>query len=409
MATVPKQLATPEDTFTALALQFNFEQRIKDKIIELGIRTIAEFRHYARSEDEIKKLFIDTVKDPPYEEMPGRLQAARLRFAWTACKALLDSEHAAASLPPAPTEEETLLPKQELEQLKEAFFRRYHLRPEPRQYPSDRLLSKLSRQLTRSQFEVMDLWTVRSLTFQRTHSQKRRRLTGNLYLQEDDEDEITAKSWLSYMAKMDTYFLALAIVGCRPVGPAPSAPESLGADSVQYVQVPYDILLSYSSRCHDLILRTSEGRRLQLWSNTSTWKSAVNGQPDAPATRHLAMLSVPSCGSVTPFGWPGPCQPPASPRVPLLAARHPPRPPLRMQGRWGQWFPLFVMARSFVRPTSAISAAPRRTAHVGRTAAESCCSQDGSADRTSTHLPDAPRLLEKRAAPLLGGGEACLS
>ena len=172
MATVPKQLATPEDTFTALALQFNFEQRIKDKIIELGIRTIAEFRHYARSEDEIKKLFIDTIKDPAYEEMQGRLQAARLRFAWTACKALLDSEHAAASLPPAPTEEETLLPKQELEQLKEAFFRRYHLRAEPRQYPSDRLLSKLSRQLTRSQFEVMDLWTVRSLTFQRTHSQK---------------------------------------------------------------------------------------------------------------------------------------------------------------------------------------------------------------------------------------------
>ena len=89
MATVPKQLATPEDTFTALALQFNFEQRIKDKIIELGIRTIAEFRHYARSEDEIKKLFIDTIKDPAYEEMQGRLQAARLRFAWTACKALL--------------------------------------------------------------------------------------------------------------------------------------------------------------------------------------------------------------------------------------------------------------------------------------------------------------------------------
>ena len=261
MATVPKQLATPEDTFTALALQFNFEQRIKDKIIELGIRTIAEFRHYARSEDEIKKLFIDTIKDPNYEEMQGRLQAARLRFAWTACKALLDSEHAAASLPPAPTEEETLLPKQELEQLKEAFFRRYHLRPKPRQYPSDRLLSKLSRQLTRSQFEVMDLWTVRSLTFQRTHSQKRRRLTGNLYHQEDDEDEITAKSWLSYMAKMDTYFLALAIVGCRPVEPAPSAPESLGADSVNYVQVPYDVLMSYASRCHDLILRTPEGRR----------------------------------------------------------------------------------------------------------------------------------------------------
>ena len=95
MAAVPKQLGTPEDTFTALALQFNFDQRIKDKIIELGIRTLAEFRHYARNEDEVKRLFIDTITGPSYEEMQGRLQSARLRFAWTACKALLDSEHAA--------------------------------------------------------------------------------------------------------------------------------------------------------------------------------------------------------------------------------------------------------------------------------------------------------------------------
>ena len=69
----------------------------------------------------------------------------------------------------------------------------------------------------------MDLWTVRSLTFQRTHSQKRRRLTDNLYIQEDDDDEPTTKSWLSYMAKMETYFLDLAIVGRRPIEPAPCA------------------------------------------------------------------------------------------------------------------------------------------------------------------------------------------
>ena len=44
----------------------------------------------------------------------------------------------------------------------------------------------------------------------------------------------------------------------------PAAPESLATDSLNYVQVPYDVLLSYSSRCHDLVLRTPEGRRLQL-------------------------------------------------------------------------------------------------------------------------------------------------
>ena len=56
---------------------------------------------------------------------------------------MLDAEHAAASLPPASTEDETLLPTSELDSLKEAFYKRYHIRPEPRQFPSDRLLSKL--------------------------------------------------------------------------------------------------------------------------------------------------------------------------------------------------------------------------------------------------------------------------
>ena len=173
----PKQLATPEDTFTALAAQFNFDNRIKDKILELGIRTLAEFRHYPRTDEEVKKLFVDSLT-PSLDDIPARLQAARLRFAWNSCKAMLDAEHAAASLPPASTEDETLLPTSELDSLKEAF---YHIRPEPRQFPSDRLLSKLSRQLCRGQLEVMDLWTVRSLTFQRTHSQKRRKVGDGLY------------------------------------------------------------------------------------------------------------------------------------------------------------------------------------------------------------------------------------
>ena len=164
----PKQLATPEDTFTALAAQFNFDTRIKDKILDLGIRTLAEFRHYPRTDEEVKKLFVDSLS-PSMEEIPARLHSARLRFAWNSCKAMLDAEHAAASLPPASTEDETLLPTSELDSLKEA-NKRYHIRPEPRQFPSDRLLSKLSRQLYRGQLEVMDLWTVRSLTFQRTHS-----------------------------------------------------------------------------------------------------------------------------------------------------------------------------------------------------------------------------------------------
>ena len=78
-------------------------------------------------------------------------------------------------------------------------------------------------------------------------------------------------------------------MGCRPVEPAPSAPESLGADSVQYVQVPYDVLLSYSSRCHDLILRTPEGRRLQLVQHLDVEE---RGQWAARCTGHTTLGNV---------------------------------------------------------------------------------------------------------------------
>ena len=188
---------------------------------------------------------------------------------------MLDAEHAAASLPPASTEDETLLPTSELDSLKEAFYKRYHIRPEPRQFPSDRLLSKLSRQLYRGQLEVMDLWTVRSLTFQRTHSQKRRKVGDGLYLQEDDTEEDMSKTWLAYLMKLETYLLALAIVGCRPRDPPPTAPESLAANSLDYVQVPYDTLFRYYARCQDLAYCTTDSKRLSVLQHLDVEEGAV--------------------------------------------------------------------------------------------------------------------------------------
>ena len=116
-----------------------------------------------------------------------------------------------------------LLPTSELDSLKEAFYKR--LPPPSRASPVPirplAQLNKLSRQLHRGQLEVMDLWSVRSLTFQRTYSQKRRKVGEGLYLQEDDTEEDMSKT---YLMKLETYLLALAIVGCRPLDPPTAAP-----------------------------------------------------------------------------------------------------------------------------------------------------------------------------------------
>ena len=81
---------------------------------------------------------------------------------------------------------------------------------------------------------------------------------------EDDTEEDMSKTWLAYLMKLETYLLALAIVGCRPRDPPPTAPESLSSNSLDYAQVPYDTLFRYYARCQDLVYRTAESKRLSV-------------------------------------------------------------------------------------------------------------------------------------------------
>ena len=73
-----------------------------------------------------------------------------------------------------------------------------------------------------------------------------------------------SKTWLAYLMKLETYLLALAIVGCRPLDPPTAAPETLACNSLDYVQVPYDTLFRYYARCQDLVYRTADSKRLSM-------------------------------------------------------------------------------------------------------------------------------------------------
>ena len=168
----PRQLATPEETFAALSTQFDLSEPVKQHILKQGCKTLSDFRFMVSDENEVKTVFID-----PIRELDGsRLQTARLRHAWTACKALIDSQQAQSAQPVSIEDEDALLPSDELQNLKAMWFKRYHLKPDPSVTPNDRLISRLVRSLRKQAFEVMDLWTVRSLAHQRTHGQKRRKV-----------------------------------------------------------------------------------------------------------------------------------------------------------------------------------------------------------------------------------------
>ena len=177
---------------------------------------------------------------------------------------MLDVEHAAASLPPAPTEDETLLSTLELDFFEGGFLQVLPPPPGISPVPLGPLAEQAGPLVYRGQLEVMDLWSVRSRTFQRTHGQKRRKVGDGLYFQEDDTEEDMSKIRLAYLMKLETYLLALATVGCRPLDPPTATPETLDSNSLDHVQVPYDTLFWYYARCQDLVYRTADSKRLNV-------------------------------------------------------------------------------------------------------------------------------------------------
>ncbi len=148
--------------------------------------------------------------------------------------------------------------------------------------PNDRLIARLVRSLRKQAFEVMDLWTVRSLAHQRTHGQERRKVGEGLYTcltEEDNTEEIETHSWTAYLKKMDIYLCALSIAGgagCRAGTNVPTIPETVASDSTNYSGYPlYGLLLRYKARAEELALRVQENRRLTLVSHLDGHERAV--------------------------------------------------------------------------------------------------------------------------------------
>ena len=310
MMNAPRQLGTPEETFDALCKQFNLDDKVKECILKQGCKTLSDFRFLVQDENEVKTVFIDPLRDL---EGP-RLQTARLRHAWTACKALIDSQQVQSAQPVSIEDEDALLPSDELQDLKAIWFRRYHLKPDPSVMPNDRLISRLVRSLRKQAFEVMDLWTVRSLAHQRTHGQKRRKVGEGLWLTEEDtSEEVEKHSWTAYLKKMDIYLCALSIAGCRVRADAPAVPETPASESTDYVEIPYDLLLRYKARAEELALRVQENRRLTLVAHLdgherAEWSARLGAQSEGlgkliqTITQERNALWISGAASVGPAG-----------------------------------------------------------------------------------------------------------
>ena len=180
MAAAPAASAAQKQIFLGLAARFEFKVEIVEEILKAGVRSLSDFRYYPADNAELVQAFVVPCK---FDD--ERLQGARLKSAWNSVvRAEKASEVPGADIQ---LDEEELLPSNQLNSLKELHYARYHLRFAPEVAPGDRLITKLSRALTKNSLEVYQIPQVKNLMAQRHDPPKRRKIAQNLWLTGEEE------------------------------------------------------------------------------------------------------------------------------------------------------------------------------------------------------------------------------
>lgn len=101
----------------------------------------------------------------------------------------------------------------------------------------DTTISRVAREVQKRMLCVYNIWQVKTLQFQLTTSQKKRKLSEGLFIEEGDDEEVVAHDVDNYLDKLFTLLLAYAMAGCTGVTGAPEAAQelNLGSDTTKFV------------------------------------------------------------------------------------------------------------------------------------------------------------------------------
>eukprot|EP00435_Cladocopium_sp_Y103_P020790 s3584_g5.t1 len=177
------------------------------------------------------------------------LMTARVRRAWAAVGLYyrqVEQDRSKIQL----SDLDTMLGETELRDTKQQFWRRYKLRFAPEVHPADTTISRVTREMQKRMLCVYGVWKVKSLQFQLTTSQKKRKVGDSLFVEEGEEEEACTHDYDNYLDKLYTLLLAYAMAGCAGVtgAPEPAQENSLGSDTTKFVSVPLDVVFKYFFR-----------------------------------------------------------------------------------------------------------------------------------------------------------------
>ena len=266
LSLVPRESSRIEDSLKALGMNFSLDPVVVEALIKTGISNFEEFRFFFDSEGAVEpwlsKLSLGDGK---------MLQVSRLRRAWHAITLYFRQMEQDRSKV-ASDDLDSMLGETELRDTKVSFWRRYRQRFPPEVHPSDSTLSRVSREMSKRMLCVFSIWKVKSLQFQLMTTQKKRKLGDNLFTEEVEEEEPSARDTEAYLDKLQTLMVAYAMAGVGPLpapGPGfdPKEELTLGADSTRFAQVPLDIAMQYFYRAKRATAALPPGKRL-AWLQT---------------------------------------------------------------------------------------------------------------------------------------------
>ena len=145
---------------------------------------------------------------------------------------------------------DTMLGETELRDTKQQFWRRYKMRFPPEIHPADTTISRVAREMQKRMLCVYNIWRVKTLQFHFTTSQKKRKLSEGLFLEDGEDEEVVTHDLDNYLDRLFTLLLALwpvALAGATGA-PDPAQELNLGADTVKFVNVPMDVVYKYYFR-----------------------------------------------------------------------------------------------------------------------------------------------------------------
>ena len=150
---VPVDTGSKEATFTALAADFGFDDKVKGLFLKGHMESLEDFRYYFADEKEIDAFVAaeDSLKGPEQ-----RLQIARVRRAWTAVRQnglRKENRNTVSSV----AELDDLLEEGTLREVKVQFWKRYKVKYPVEVSPSDQLLSRCYKEMERRLLTACDV------------------------------------------------------------------------------------------------------------------------------------------------------------------------------------------------------------------------------------------------------------